>query len=130
MTGNCETMGHCAFNILFTKSVPHIIEKIFLSLDYESFKNCMEVSKTWRSLLSSERFQLMGESMFCEELQRDLWQASQWGHLKEVRKTHIFWSTSILLEESIRKHHYLRYHLWATKKWSISSLIKGQIQIR
>ena len=86
MTGNCETMGHCAFNILFTKSVPHILEKIFLSLDYESFKNCMEVSKTWRSLLASERIQLMGESMFFEELQRDLWQASQWGHSKEVRK--------------------------------------------
>ena len=86
MTGNCETMGNCAFNILFTKSVPHILEKIFFSLDYESFKSCMEVGKTWSNLLASEWYQLMGESMFRDELQRDLWQASKQGHSKEVRK--------------------------------------------
>ena len=86
MTGNSESIDNCAFNILFTKSVPHILEKIFFPLDYESFKSCMEVSELWRSLLTSQRYQLMGESMFCEELQRDLWQASQRGHSKEVRK--------------------------------------------
>ena len=30
--------GYCAFDKLFTKSVPHILEKIFLFLDFESFK--------------------------------------------------------------------------------------------
>ena len=32
--------GHSAFDTLFTKSVPHIIEKIFFTLDYNSFKIC------------------------------------------------------------------------------------------
>ena len=86
MAGNCETMGNCAFNILFTESVPHILEKIFFPLDYESFKSCMEVSKPWRSLLTSQRYQLMGESMFRKELQRDLWQAARQGDSKEVRE--------------------------------------------
>ena len=32
-----QAMSSCAFNMLFTKNVPHILEKIFLSVDYESF---------------------------------------------------------------------------------------------
>ena len=30
--------GACAFDKLFARSVPHILEEIFLSLDYESLK--------------------------------------------------------------------------------------------
>lgn len=41
------------FDKLLAKNVPHILEKIFLSLDIESFKNCMEVCQAWRSLLAS-----------------------------------------------------------------------------
>ena len=77
-------MAFCAFNMLFTRSVPNIVEKIFLSLDYESFKNWMEVSKSWNNLLTSEHFQLMGEPVFREELQRELWKASQDGLVEDV----------------------------------------------
>ena len=66
-------MAYCAFNMLFTRSVPHIHEKIFLSMDYESFKNCLEVSKSWNNLLISEHFQLMGKPVFCLQLQKELW---------------------------------------------------------
>ena len=44
------------FDRLLTKSVPHIVEKIFFSLDYASFKKCHKVSKAWREMLSSELF--------------------------------------------------------------------------
>ena len=49
--------GHCAFDLLLSKSVPHVLEKIFFSLDYESFKNCQEVCNGWKKSLTSERFQ-------------------------------------------------------------------------
>ena len=35
------------FSILFNKNVPHVQEKIFFSLDYDSLKACGEVCKTW-----------------------------------------------------------------------------------
>ena len=75
----------CAFDKLFTKSVPHILEKIFFSLDYKSFMICMEVSNSWNELLTSESFKRMGKSVFHDDIQRDLYQASEDGHLKKVR---------------------------------------------
>ena len=36
------------FDLLLQRNVQHIWEKIFLSLDYASFKNCLEVSE-WTS---------------------------------------------------------------------------------
>ena len=77
-------MDPCAFNMLTAKSVPHILEKIFFSLDYESFKNCMEVSNAWRSLLTSEQFQWRGKSVFGQEIQKELVQASREGNRKKV----------------------------------------------
>ena len=42
---------------LWTKNIPHILEKIFFSLDYQSYKRCFEVSNSWNILLKSESFQ-------------------------------------------------------------------------
>ena len=42
----------CSFDTLFTKNVPHIMEKIFLSLDPASFKACLDVSKSWNEVLT------------------------------------------------------------------------------
>ena len=61
----------CEFDQLFTKTVPHIIEQIFFSMDYESFKQCLEVSKSWNDLLTSKSFLRRGKSAFCEELLRE-----------------------------------------------------------
>ena len=41
---------------LFNKSVPHVFEKIFFSLDYDSFLACGNVSKSWNELLSTESY--------------------------------------------------------------------------
>ena len=66
--GNADPCGFCT---LFTKSVPHILEKIFFSLDYESFKKCLEVSTAWKELLTSESFIIRGKMVFREEILKD-----------------------------------------------------------
>ena len=75
-----------SFDVLFIKSLPHIFEKIFFSLDYESFKSCLEVSKSWNDLITAERFQRLGKSYFQEEIERDLWTASDNGSLSGVKR--------------------------------------------
>ena len=84
-------MDSCAFDKLFSRNVPHILEKIFFSLDYESYKNCLEVSDTWKELLVSEKYQKKGKAVFQDGLKRDqakLWQAVDCarGNEPEVRK--------------------------------------------
>ena len=82
-------MGSSIFDKLFTKSVPHIVEKIFLSLDYESYKKCCEVSRTWNELLTSERYLNIGKSVFEDEILEDekkLLRAADMGIVTEVRR--------------------------------------------
>ena len=43
----------CAFDLLFQRSVPHILEKIFLSLDYKTYKACHKVCAVWGETLAS-----------------------------------------------------------------------------
>ena len=77
------------FDSLFSKNVPHILEKIFLSLDYESYKKCLQVSKDWKEQLTSELFQRKGKSVFNEELFLDegkLIKASRDGIQDEVKR--------------------------------------------
>ena len=64
-------MDSSAFDKLFSRNVPHILEKIFFSLDYESYKNCLEVSDTWEELLMSEKYQKKGKAAFQDDLKRD-----------------------------------------------------------
>ena len=81
-------MERCAFDELFTKSVPHIFEKIFLSLDYESFKKCINVNKSWNELLTSETFKRKAKSVFQKEIKRDqdkLWLATCRGNTEELK---------------------------------------------
>ena len=63
-----NNMDMSPFDILFKRSVPHILEKIFLHLDYDTFKSCFLVNQTWRNLLTSEPFKRMGKSKFEEWL--------------------------------------------------------------
>ena len=84
-----EIIGPCAFDILFTKSVPHILEMIFFSLDYESYSKCLEVSKIWNELLTSESYQTKGKIVFRNEifeLEKKLWRASYDGNEMRVRQ--------------------------------------------
>ena len=82
-----ETPGHCAFDILLTKNVPHILEKIFFCLDYESFKNCIEVSNAWEKLLTSASYQKKGKILFGQDIHQDLlWLASRDGNVLRVKR--------------------------------------------
>ena len=85
--------GKCAapvdFATLLTKSVPHILEKIALSLDYESFKACLEVSESWKALLTSEAIKIRAKSVFHKDILKDedkLKHASREGSAEKVRK--------------------------------------------
>ena len=69
MAAALEQGGACVFDILFQKNVPHLIEKIFLGLDYESFKACSYVCNSWSEFLTSNSFQMRAQSVFKEEIE-------------------------------------------------------------
>ena len=75
------------FDKLFNKYVPHIVEKIFFNLDYDSLLACCEVSKAWKELLSSERYRKRAVEAFEEKKnnERRLWESSRSGNVMEVR---------------------------------------------
>ena len=81
-----EARGICHFDKLFRNSVPHILENIFFSLDYKSFEKSSVVSTAWNELLTSERFQKLGKSVFREDMERDLWRAVKEDDTCEARK--------------------------------------------
>ena len=83
-----KTIGPCKFDILFTKSVPHILETIFLSLDYEAYKACLEVSTAWKELLTTESYLRKAKSVFQDEIDGDewkLWIAASEGNVGELQ---------------------------------------------
>ena len=62
----------CSFDTLFSKCVPHILETIFFSVDYRTYKACLEVNSTWKKLLTSERYIAKGKSVFYKEIWKDV----------------------------------------------------------
>ena len=84
-----EAFAFCAFDMFFTRNVPHITEKIFFTLGYESYKTCLEVSNEWYELLSSESYQTKAKSMFKHEIlkdEEDLCNAARDGNIEEVTR--------------------------------------------
>ena len=76
----------CTLDILVT---PHIFEKIFLYLDYKSFKNCLQVNKfkVWFDLQASKRFKRLGRHVWKENIleeERELHQSPK----KEQTENH------------------------------------------
>ena len=79
----------CYFEMLFTTNVPHILENIFLSVDFDSFNECLRVNSAWNKLLNSQSFQKKARSVFQKEIPEyecKLWIASRNGKAKEVRR--------------------------------------------
>ena len=94
----------CGIDTLFTKNVPHILEKIFFSLDYESYKSCLEVCDAWNKLLTSETYRGKGKSVFCAKISEDedrLHKASTEGTKDEV----VGLLSSGMLDVNILKHN-------------------------
>ena len=76
----------CELDRLFSKNVPHILEKIFLSLDCASFINCIEINKAWNELLTSEPFRIKGKALFSQDIGMELRFAAQSGQTGMVRR--------------------------------------------
>ena len=77
-----HNVGVCASDKLLSKNVPHIFEKIFLSLDYDSFKACQRVNTSWHVLLISASFIKKARSTFQWEIWNEeisLWHNSRCG---------------------------------------------------
>ena len=87
MASNRKTIT--GFDKLLGMNVPHILEKIFLSLDYKSFKKCHGVSNTWKVSLSESSIKKKAKSVYCDELKEDLTELKlMWycrnGHVDDV----------------------------------------------
>ena len=72
--------------MLFSKSVPHILEKIFFSVDCKSFDACREVCSTWKELLASDKYQKKYDEIQVEkaDLEKKLLDASANGSAEDV----------------------------------------------
>ena len=66
-----QSDGPISFEYLFLLNVPDILEQIFFSLDYCSYKHCLEVCIQWRELLTSKRFIERGRLVFREDIHED-----------------------------------------------------------
>ena len=64
-------MDSYALKALFKRNVPHILETIFLSMDYESYKQCLHVSRGWKELFTSQSFLTKARNEFQNEIKED-----------------------------------------------------------
>ena len=74
------------FDRLLSKVVPHIHEKIFFSMDYASFKNCLDVSMQWHEMLTSEYFKRKGKYVFHEEMHMEVIEAAEQGNVAKIQQ--------------------------------------------
>ena len=83
-----DSVSPCEFDKLFTRSVPHIIENIFFSLDYDSFMNCGKVCVAWKDLFSSKLYQQEAVKLWQEKKENELrlCQYSKDGDVEEVQR--------------------------------------------
>ena len=77
-------MGVSEFDRLFTRNVPHILEKIFFPIDYLSFNKCLEVSKSWNDILMTESFLKRSKAVFWEEIHHELRLAAKEGNVNTM----------------------------------------------
>ena len=116
-------MSFCAFDILFTRNVPHILEHIFLYLDYESYKTCLGVCNDWLDLLSCESNVIKAKAEFKSKILRDqenLWHGAVTGDFEEVKR---LLSTS-LLDIECEQNGIFTTPLYQASKWGHKDLVQ------
>ena len=77
------------FDQLLKKNMYHLLENIFFSLDYKSYKTCIDVSNDWKELLTSKSFLKKGKTVFYTDILKDgmnLWMAAKEGDNDKVAK--------------------------------------------
>ena len=85
-----DGVSSCAFNKLFSTNVPHVLEMIFFSLDYESYKMCLKVCVKWRELLfTTTSFQAQVKLLFRNEVAKDqqMLSSATWHGYAEIAKS-------------------------------------------
>ena len=93
--------------MFFKINVPHIVKKIFLSLDYESYKTCLEVSNDWHGLLTSESYRRKAKDLFRKEITEEeikLWHATHEANIETIAR---LLSCGMLDVNSIPEGYYL-----------------------
>ena len=77
-----------AFDTLFGKNLPHILENIFFSLDYDTLNSCKRVNRTWRGLFVTARYKRELDEKLIEKknYERKLFLASKRGNAEEVKR--------------------------------------------
>ena len=77
-----------AFDTLFKRNVPHILENIFFNLDYKSFTTCKNVNKTWKELFLTERYQRELKEKHIEKNKNEekLYNATKEGNAEEIKR--------------------------------------------
>ena len=102
------------FGKILSKSVPDIHEKILLSLDYETFKNCRGVCKIWDDMLNTESLQGKAASLYKYEMERELVKRCREGNAEQVRA---------LLARGVNPNCYvpLNKHLNTTPLWAATT---------
>ena len=78
-----KATGLGSFDLIFNKSVPHILENIFSLLDYDSFIACHSVCQVWNNLLSVEPYQKLLKAK--KDNKQKLFTASAMGYLDEIK---------------------------------------------
>ena len=74
------------FSVLFNKNVPHILENIFFSLNYDSFVSCGKVCKTWHELLKTKSYRVISKEKLEEKNDEEkLIRFTKAGNIDEVR---------------------------------------------
>ena len=74
------------FYKLLNRNVPHIIEKIVLYLDYETFRKCHEVCNAWSKILETESFRRRSKVLYHDEMVDDLFEATKAGNIKQITR--------------------------------------------
>ena len=115
----------CDFNGLLEMNLPHIVERIFLFLDHESFVSCCEVSRIWNSILTAEPINKKAKSLFRKEILADEKQLSRLsrygGKATDVRR--------ILLSGLVNVNVNYMWGTWGTMTPIYSAASDGRINI-
>ena len=115
----------CDFSGLLEMNLPHIVERIFLSLDHESFVSCCEVSRIWNSILTAEPINKKAKSLFRKEIMADEKQLSclsrYGGKATDVRR--------ILLSGLVNVNVNYMWGTWGTTTPIYSAANDGRINI-
>ena len=84
-----EGMNSDILSTLLKRNMHHILENIFFSLDFKSYKTCLDVSNGWKELLTSKSFLKKGNTVFYTDILKDgmnLWMAAKEGDKDKVAK--------------------------------------------